>query len=245
MSYEILAQMPPLQGQTYWLAEPQNGLLEKLYELETDPDPVQLFADTAFSAQASQSPLVFTLSASGGLVTQLADQPDVLSGLLISTGEPRTLLLQHLRGLLEARFLQGRKALLRFYDPRVASYLLPTCCGSLQERWLGPIDEIAWYGATWLDEASAGKRWHLLQHVEHPSSETPAVPLTIDDAQLQRLVDQGYERFAWQWIADKPGYGLEQVLDWIRTGIAAGHTKQDSLTAWLNSQAMLQGARHG
>lgn len=240
-----MAQMPLLEGHTYWLAEPQKGLLEHLYEHEPDPDPILLFEDTDFSAQASQSPLLFTLSGTGEFVRQLANDPDVLTGLFITTQASRTQLLQQLRILLEARFLQGRKALLRYYDPRVASYLLPTCSGSLQARWLGPINEIAWYGGTWDDEFEDGKQWHLLKHVEQPDAKVPSAPLTLNEAQLQRLVDQGYEHFAWRWLADNKGYAMAQTLDWIKTGIAVGHTEHDSLTAWLDSQTKVQGAQHG
>ena len=39
MSYQRMDQMPDLKGQLYWLAEPQKGLFEALYEHEPDPDP--------------------------------------------------------------------------------------------------------------------------------------------------------------------------------------------------------------
>ena len=245
MSYQRMAQMPLLQGHTYWLAEPQTGLLEKLYELEPNPDPVQLFEGTAFSPQASQSPLLFTLSPSSGLTTSLKNAPSALTGLFITTQASHAQLLQQLRSLLEARFLQGRKALLRYYDPRVASYLLPTCSESLQPRWLGPINEIAWYGGTWADEFADGKQWHLLRHVQRPDANVSAMPLALNDAQLQRLVDQGYEHFAWRWLASNKGYEMTQVLNWIKAGMAAGHTEQKSLNAWLDSQTMVQGEQHG
>ena len=206
---------------------------------------MQLFDDTAFSPQASQSPLLFTLAPGGRLITSLRDAPSALTGLLITTQAPRAQLLQQLRSLLEARFLQRRKALLRYYDPRVASYLLPTCNESLQPRWLGPINEIAWYGGTWADEFADGKQWHLLRQVQQPDANVSAMPLALNDAQLQRLVDQGYEHFAWRWLADHTGYAMAQTLDWIRTGIAAGHTDHNSLNAWLDSQTIVQGAQHG
>jgi hypothetical protein len=245
MSYQRTAKMPSLQGHTFWLAEPQKRLLETLYEVEPDPDPVQLFENTSFSAQNSQSPLLFTLSTNGELTPHLANDPHTLAGLLITTLASRSELLQHLRSLLEARFLAGRRALLRYYDPRVASYLLPTCTGGLQARWLGPINEIAWYGSTWADELDSGKQWQLLRHVGQPDIKVPSVPLTLNDAQLQRLVDQGYEHFAWRWLASNQDYAMSQVLDWINAGIAAGHTEHNSLNAWLDSQTMVQGAQHG
>lgn len=238
-------QMPDLQGQLYWLAEPQKGLLETLYESEPNPDPVQLFEDTPFAAQANQSPLLFTLSANNGLAASLGKDPQKLTGLLIATHASRPALLAQLRSLLEARFLQGRKALLRYYDPRVASYLLPTCSESLQPRWLGPINEIAWYGGTWADEFAHGKQWHLLRQVQQPDANVSAMPLALNDAQLQRLVDQGYEHYAWRWLAHNKGYAITQTLDWIRAGIAAGHTDHNSLNAWLDSQTIVQGAQHG
>ena len=245
MSYQRMMRMPLLQCQSYWLADPQAGLLETLYECEPNPDPVQLFEGTPFAAQANQSPLLFTLSANNGLAASLGKDPQKLSGLLITTQAPRAALLDQLRGLLEARFLQGRKALLRYYDPRVASYLLPTCTGDLQARWLGPISEITWYGGTWVDEAEGNTQWHRLTHVQQAEIKVPSMPLSLNDAQLQRLVDQGYEHFAWRWLAGHKGYEMTQVLDWIKAGMAAGHTEQKSLNAWLDSQTMVQGEQHG
>lgn len=245
MSCQRMSEMPILRGHVYWLAEPQSGLLEMLYECEPDPDPVRLFEATPFAAQTNQSPVLFSLSSNSGLIASLANDPKQLSGLLIGTHAPHTELLAHLRGLLEARFMQGRKALLRYYDPRVASYLLPTCTGQLQARWLGPINDIVWYGGTWADEADGNTHWHQLTQVEQAQANTFPEPLFLTEDQLQRLVDQGYEHFAWGWLLNHNGYEMKQVLGWIKTGLAAGNTDKKSLNAWLDSQIAAQGEQHG
>lgn len=246
MGYQRMGQMPLLQGDIYWLAEPQTGLLQTLYQCEPEPDPVQLFEGTAFAAQASQSPILFKLSSSsGGMLSVLADDPRKYDGLLVASCATRAELLYHLRSLLEASFLQKRKALLRYYDPRVASYLLPTCTGALQARWLGPVSAIAWFGGTWADEAEGRKEWHLLTHDNAVGKAVSDQLLALDDEQLQRLVDQGYEYFAWRWLQQRSGYPVPQVLDWVRAGVALGHNEQNSLNAWLDSRVVAQGEQQG
>lgn len=244
MAYQRMEQIPQFTAEAYWLAEPQRGLLETLYENEPDPAPIKLFEGTAYAAQAAQSPILFKLS-KNGLTRVLKKDPQRLQGLFVTTHKTRTELLTQLRSLLEARFQQHRKALLRYYDPRVASYLLPTCTGTLQERWLGPIEEMAWYGGTWSDEVDGAKQWHLLTHLEQAETKTSSGPLSLNDVQLQRLVEQGYEHFAWRWLAGRKSHGMTQIIDWIKRGMAAGYQEENSLNAWLDRQLMMQGEQHG
>lgn len=235
MIYQRMKVLSLTQGDIYWLAEPQTGLLERLYQLEPDPDPVRLFEGTAFSPQASQSPLLFSLSSIDGLVKSLMADPRMLAGLLIVTEASRKVLLSHLQSLLEARFQQHRRALLRYYDPRVASYLLAGCTDSMLPRWLGPVNALAWFGGTWADEYANNLSWQSLswQGEKLPSQQQP---LALSEEQLQRMVDQSLEQFAWEWLLDNPGHGMSQTMEWINAGIAAGHDEHRSLTAWLDDR---------
>lgn len=233
MTYQRMDVLPASQGDIYWLAEPQKVLLETLYQLEPDPDPVKVFEDTVFSAQASQSPILFNVSPSGGLLESLAANPQQLGGLLVTTDGSRVDLLSHLRSLLEVRFQQHRKALLRYYEPRVASYLLPGCTESMQPRWLGPVNAFVWFGGTWVDEYENRLSWQSLSWKGERQSGQQHQPLALNEEQLQKMVDQGLERFAWEWLRSNPGNGMGQVMEWIRAGVAAGHDEHGSLTAWL------------
>lgn len=244
MSYQPLDYMPTLHGDSYWLAEPQTGLLETLYRSEPNPDPVRIFEGTPFAAQASQSPVLFKLSPDGTFIDTLRQTPRALRGLLLATTAPHTGLLIQLQSLLQARFSQRRKALLRFYDPRVASYLLPTCEGTLEKRWLGPIEQIAWFGGTWSDEMAGRQRWHLLTRTETANNLPHEAPLALSDSQLQRLVDQGYEHFAWRWLQSHSGYSMAGLVTEIRAGIALGYKDEDSLSAWLGRSDITQGEQH-
>ena len=241
MSYQPSDYMPALHGDVYWLAEPQTGLLETLYRDEPDPDPVRIFEGTPFAAQASQSPVLFKLSTDGTLIDTLQRTPHALRGLLLATTAPPTSLLIQLQSLLQARFSQRRKALLRYYDPRVASYLLPTCNGAMEKRWLGPIDQIAWFGGTWSDEMRGYQKWHLLTRTETGNDLPPEAPLALSDSQLQRLLDQGYEHFAWRWLHSHPSWPVPRLITEIRAGIASGHKDEDSLSAWLDRLDIAQG----
>ncbi len=235
MTYQRTKVLSLAQGDSYWLAEPQTGLLDTLYQLEPDPDPIRLFEGTVFSPQVSQSPLLFCLSSNDGLVESLTADPKLLGGLLVATEASRDVLLSHLRSLLEVRFQQHRKALLRYYDPRVASYLLPDCTGSMLPRWLGPVHTLAWFGGTWADEYEKNLSWHSLSwQGEKQSSQQQ--PLTLSEEQLQRMVDQGLEQFASEWLLSNPGHGMSQTMEWINAGIATGHDEHRSLTAWLDDR---------
>lgn len=244
MTYQRIKVLLPPQGDIYWLAEPQKGLLETLYQLEPDPDPVRLFEGTHFSAQASQSPLLLTISPSGGLVEFLSANPQQLGGLLVTTDASRADLLSHLRSLLEVRFQQHRKALLRYYDPRVASYLLPGCTESMLPRWLGPVNAFVWFGGTWVDESDNHLSWQSLSWKGDRKSKQQHQPLALNEGQLQRMVDQGLERFAWEWLRSNPGNGMSQVMEWIRSGIAAGHDEHGSLIAWLDGRTQMSGGHY-
>lgn len=239
MSYQRLARMPHLSGDIYWLAEPQPLLLATLYQEEPDPDPIRLFDGTVFSPQVNQSPILFRLVATGGLVDRLKRDPACLAGLLITSATPRDEVVYHLRSLLEVRF-QQRQLLLRYYDPRVASYLLPTCTGVMQPRWMGPLDQIVWFGGTWADELEGAQRWHVLTNEQDRRTTELDTPLILGEEQLQRMRKQGLEHFAWRWIQDHPGHGMVQVLDWIESGLAAGHDEEISLNSWLAGRVLSQ-----
>ena len=235
MTYQRTDVLPNMAGTIYWLAEPQKVLLEALYQVEPDPDPVNLFEGTSFSEQASQSPYLFSITAKGELVSSLMKEPRLFRGLLMTTVTPKTALVSHLQSLLEVRFQQQRKALLRYYDPRVASYLLPSCTDCMLPRWLGPINTLAWFGGTWMDEFEGTLRWHTMNqrnNTEYDSSQ----PLVLSDEQLQRIVDQGLERFAYRWLNSHPGHDMVRILEKIRVGMAAGHREEGALTGWLDDQ---------
>lgn len=244
MTYQRTEKLPVVQGDIYWLAEPQKGLLERLYQMEPDPDPIRVFEGTAFAPQASQSPILFSVSSHGGLVEFLAANPQQFDGLLVTTDASRDELLDQLRSLLEGRFQQYRKALLRYYDPRVASYLLPSCTNDMLPRWLGPVNAFVWFGGTWMDELEGNLNWHSLGWSGDPGRRRQHASLTLTEEQVQRLVDQGLERFAWDWLRNKPDKKVNQVMEWITAGIAAGHDEHGSLTAWLDSQTSTRGEHY-
>ena len=143
--------------------------------MEPDPDPIKLFEGTAFTPQASQSPILFSASPQGGLLEFLAANPQQFDGLLVTTDASKDELLGHLQCLLEGRFQQHRKALLRYYDPRVASYLLPSCTTDMLPL-VGPVNAFSWFGGTRM--RSKVLNWHSLSWVT--AAEPPAACLYAD-----------------------------------------------------------------
>ena len=244
MTYQRSTAVPVYKTPVYWLADQQQGMLETIYQHEPSPDPVRLFEETAFSPQANQSPLLFSLSPDGCMLDSLVEQPTQFEGLLIFTEASRNELLEHLRSLLEVRFQQHRKALLRYYDPRVASYLFPSCMSDELVRWLGPAEAFVWFGGTWADEFECNLSWQMLSREHSEEGRDSRRPLSLSGAQLQRLVDQGLEYFAWNWLRKKPDLEMSQLMEWIKEGIAAGHDENASLSAWLDARESTAGEQY-
>jgi Domain of unknown function (DUF4123) len=64
-------------------------------------------------------------------------------GIALSSNAPQKVLYRHLRKLLRARGPSGRSLLFRWYDPAVASVLLPGCTEEELAKFLGPISALA------------------------------------------------------------------------------------------------------
>ena len=237
MSVTQYSALPKLLPRIYWLAETSTSQLAEVYRLEPDPNPVALFDNTCFVDQREQGPKLFSLSADGQMVAALLAQPEAFKGLLLITPHPVEQLIQQLQGMLSVTFSHNRKALLRFYDPLVASYLFSALNVHQLPRWLGPIQELFWYGGTWSDIASQGNAWLGLSQTETQASWPDQPELILTDAQERALARQSMEKFAYDWLVRHPGDSFDELLTRIQHGIASGQDEEASLTAWLQQTA--------
>lgn len=122
MSILIQQTLQAIFGQPYLLVERSDDLLQRAYRLEPQPEPEPLFTDTELAAHQDDGPLLLRLSPGSALFDAYSKAPGDWPGLLLSTIQPASTVLAHLRRLLIVGFGERRKALLRYYDPRVASY---------------------------------------------------------------------------------------------------------------------------
>ncbi|MEO4048564.1 DUF4123 domain-containing protein [Pseudomonas sp. CAU 1711] len=224
--------LPSIAGQPYLLVEHSDNLLQRAYSLEPQPEPAPLFADTELAAHQNDGPLLLRLSPGSALLDAYSKAPGDWPGLLLSTTQPASTLLSHLRRLLVVGFGERRKALLRYYDPRVASYFFPACEAQNSTTWLGPIQQLTWHGGTWDNAAQGLSQWHQLAY---PGTDTQApAPLQLSARQSRALEHQQLERFAYEWQQGQAGVSFAVAWDYLQLGLNCGFDDPDSLRAYLD-----------
>ena len=232
MSILIQQTLQAIFGQPYLLVERSDDLLQRAYRLEPQPEPEPLFTDTELAAHQDDGPLLLRLSPGSALFDAYSKAPGDWPGLLLSTIQPASTVLAHLRRLLIVGFGERRKALLRYYDPRVASYFFPACAAESSTTWLGPIHQLNWHGGTWRDAAQGLSQWHQLTHPE--TRTTPPVPLQLSARQSRAIEHQQLERFTYEWQQARKGVSFDQAWDYLQQGLACGFDEHDSLHAYLD-----------
>ena len=113
MSVQILAGLPNLSTPLFMLLELDEPLLQRLYQLEPDPRPEALFADTELGAYVEQGPWLIQLTPDSPLLSAYRQAPEQWPGVLLSSGRPVDELLAHLRAMLVVQFEGERKGILR------------------------------------------------------------------------------------------------------------------------------------
>ncbi|AQZ93484.1 DUF4123 domain-containing protein [Halopseudomonas phragmitis] len=239
------SELPLIAGPLYWLAEPQEGLMESVYQHEPDPSPEYLFDQTPWSRLREQGPLLFRLSERGGLLAALREDPGRLNGILLIGSSSPDEVLSHLRALLHVDFGQQRKAIMRYYDPVVASYLWPAVSSEELPRWMGPLRQIFWFGGTWADRAEQSLSWHEVLQVSAKETSAGLPVFNLSESQQTALARQGVERFAFDWLNNHSAEPFARLIRRIEQGLAVGHDEQDTLSAWLEDPASQLMEHHG
>lgn len=220
----------------WFLFEHSDELLQKLYQLAENPEPQLLFTSTDLEPYADQSPILVSADVNPSILAAVNAAPEEWPGLLLDSNGSQDMLLKHLRHILFIGFDGQRKGVLRYSNPRTASYFFPACTQEDLLPWLGPIKALAWYGATWRQSATKEVRWH---RVENPSAAqwTPVMepaPLHLSDEQSQALSGQQTERFLYLWWEKQSVLSFQQAWVFLKEGMASDFVSAESLSTYLD-----------
>lgn len=235
MSVAILEGLPNLSTPFYMLLECDDALLQRIYQLEADPQPQALFAQTELAAHIEQGPWLMRMAPESQWLAAYRQAPEQWPGVLLSSSRSTDEVLAHLRRMLVVQFEGERKGVLRYYDPRVASYLFPAT--ESINSWLGPIEQFVWYGATWAANAEYAKRWHSLRGESDSQGSLSDSGMFLDKVQLAALERQQLEAFAYEWQQEHSNIGFAQVWGYLQQGITADFDEEQSLSAYLDLRA--------
>ncbi|AFM35364.1 MULTISPECIES: DUF4123 domain-containing protein [Stutzerimonas stutzeri subgroup] len=234
MSVQILAGLPNLSTPLFMLLELDEPLLQRIYQLEPDPRPEALFADTELGTHVEQGPWLIQLTPDSPLLSAYRQAPEQWPGVLLSSGRPVDELLAHLRAMLVVQFEGERKGILRYYDPQVASYLFAATEAVI--TWLGPIEQLFWHGPTWADRSENISHWRSLRSESTNHGAPPKGRLILDRMQIAALEQQQLEAFAYERWQEHSHAEFNQILGYMQQGIASGFDDEKSLGAYLEAR---------
>lgn len=231
--------------QRWFLFEYTDELLQKLYQLGDNPEPQLLFEGTTLGPYADQGPMLVSADANPAIAAAVNDIPADWPGLSIDSSHSLDELLKHLRQILFIGFDGQRKGVLRYSNPRTASYFFPACTVDDLPTWLGPIQTLAWYGATWRISASEQARWYRAENLQAEQWQPTTEPLLLhlSDEQSQALRCQQTERFLFQWWEQQSALSFPQAWDYLKEGMASDFVSADSLSAYLDLRSAHPNAR--
>ncbi|MGK9049733.1 DUF4123 domain-containing protein [Stutzerimonas chloritidismutans] len=234
MSVQIISGLPNLSTPLYMLLELDEPLLQRIYQLEPDPSPEALFADTELDAHIEQGPWLTQVTPDSPLLSAYRQAPEQWPGVLLSSGRPVDELLAHLRAMLVVQFEGERKGILRYYDPQVASYLFAATEAVI--TWLGPIEQLFWHGATWADRSEHISHWRSLRSESTNHGAPPKGKLILDRMQIAALERQQLEAFAYERWQEHSQAEFNQILGYLQQGLASGFDDEKGLGAYLEAR---------
>ncbi|WP_460140365.1 DUF4123 domain-containing protein [Pseudomonas sp. S2_E01] len=189
-----------------------------------------LFEDTHWHALREDGPALIDLRECPALAQACYSQAQVCRGLLIASEAPASRLLEHLRRMLTVT-LGVHRALLSYYNPNTASYFFDACDAGELSRWLGPINQLHWFGGTWADRAVGCQGWQQLLN--------PALavrPLAVEESlsplQREKLQTCLLEQHAWHW-SQSTGTDYPRLWAYLQEGLTLGFSDRPVLDGWL------------
>ncbi|WP_193074209.1 DUF4123 domain-containing protein [Pseudomonas sp. FME51] len=226
-----------MTGQMQWLLlDFRDDLLKRLYQQDGELDLYRLFDNTELASYSAQSPVLVNIECSPGLLMAFHEEPKHWPGLLLQTSQCSAELLQHLRHILIVNFEGERKGVLRYYNPRTASYFFVGQRTGLA-TWLGPIEKLSWYGGTWRDEAEETTGLHTTTNpvADTWQPSTTQEPLRLTHEQEQALQCQQAENFLYQWwLGQQPPVPSSQAWIWLEEGQQLDLHSTNALTDYLD-----------
>jgi len=190
-----------------------------------------LFEGTEWHALREQGPVLVDLRSCPALVDSCYGDAQRWPGLLVQSDASAPSLLAHLRRMLTVTFGLHHRALLSYYNPITASYFFDACDAGELSCWLGPINQLRWFGGTWADRAVGCEGW---QRVSNPGLTVRllAVEESLSAHQRERLQTCMLEQHAWHWSRST---GTDYVHLWahVQEGLALGFSERPVLDGWL------------
>ncbi|BBP69118.1 hypothetical protein PHLH6_11220 [Pseudomonas sp. Seg1] len=222
---------------TWILLERPAAQLETLYRLTTHPDTQKLFAGTSLNGFAEHSPLLVRLDNQSILTQAIEQTPAQWPGLLIESACDMSSVLAHLRQILFVNFDQQRKGVLRYSNPTVASYFFAACTAQDLSLWLGPINELRWFGATWATQATGESGWQQLNnlHANDWHIERTNRAMVLSAAQEEALTRQRNEQFLYRWWRQHPQHSYVQAAQLMAQALTQGIDDSDAISAFLSA----------
>lgn len=191
----------------------------------------RLFEQTVLAGLSADGPLLLALEPDSGLWRDCHEQPNRWPGLFLVSRAGVSVLLEHLRGMLQVGFSGHYQGVLSYYNPQTASYFFDATDADELSSWLGPIEQLYWHGGTWADKAAGSLGW---QQVLNPERAVPPLhwPAELSDKQQGRLQECILERHAYRWSgATETAYAL--TWKYLHEGLALGFTQGPVLDGWL------------
>lgn len=189
-----------------------------------------LFEGTEWHALHEQGPLLVDLRTCPALADLCHVDGERWRGLLMVSDASVVSLLAHLRRMLTVTFGLHR-ALLSYYNPNTASYFFDACDAVELTRWLGPINQLRWFGGTWADRAIGCEGW---QRLSNPGlTVTPlAVEENLSAWQREKLQTCLLELHAWRWSLSS-GIDYHRLWALLQEGLTLGFSERTVLDGWV------------
>lgn len=221
---------------TWILLERPAAQLKTLYSMATHPDTQMLFAGTPLSRFAEQSPLLVRLNNQPTLNQAIEQNPAEWPGLQIESTCDTPLVLAHLRQILIVKFDQQRKGVLRYSNPTVASYFFGACSAQDLSLWLGPIDRLRWFGATWATQAIGEAGWQQLNnlHATDWRIERTRGAMFLSAAQEDALTRQRNEQFLFNWWQQHPQHSFVHANQLMEQALTQDINDSDAISEFLS-----------
>lgn len=222
---------------TWILLERPAAQLKTLYSTATHPDTQKLFAGTSLNPFAEHSPLLVRLNNQPTLRQAIEKTPAEWPGLLIESACDTPSVLAHLRQMLIVKFDQQRKGVLRYCNPTVASYFFAACSAQDLSLWLGPINALRWFGATWASQATGASGWQQLNnlHATDWRIERTHRELVLSAAQEEALTRQRNEQFLYYWWQQHPQYSFAHAHELLEQALTQGIDDSEAISAFLSA----------
>lgn len=191
----------------------------------------RLFEGTELHALREAGPTLVDLRTCPALAELCYGQTHAWRGLLVVSEAPSATLLAHLRRMLTVTFGLHHRALLSYYNPNTASYFFDACDALELSRWLGPIEQLHWFGGTWADRAIGSEGWQQLLN-PRLAVRPLAVEEDLSPRQREKLQTCVLEQHAWHW-SRSTGTDYSSLWSHVQEGLALGFSERPVLDGWL------------